>query len=67
MINAPKAAGVPQAPPAPQQAPQPQKRKAEQEAEVKPEAKPSEPEMIVIPLEEMEQQPKPQQKAKRSS
>ena len=33
---------------------QPQKAKAK--SEVKPEAKPSEPEMIVIPLEEMEQQ-----------
>jgi hypothetical protein len=38
------------------QQPQPQKLKAKVENETKPEAKPSEPELVVIPLEEMEQQ-----------
>jgi hypothetical protein len=59
MTHAPKAeTGAPQAPQAPQQelTTQPQKGKT----------KPSEPELIVIPLEEMEQQPR-QPKAKRSS
>lgn len=68
MINAPKAeTGIPQAPQTPQQTPQPQKGKAKPEREAKPEAEPSEPEMIVIPLEEMEQQPRTPQKPKRSS
>jgi hypothetical protein len=62
MTHAPKAeTGVPQAPQAPQQKPRPQPKQA------KPAAKPSEPEMIVIPLEEMEQQPQTQQKPKPSS
>jgi hypothetical protein len=67
MINAPKAGtGVPQAPQAPQQKPQPQIGKAKPEKNRKPEANPSEPEMIAIPLEEMEQQPQTQKKSKRS-
>jgi hypothetical protein len=36
--------------------PQPQKPKGKVEEKVKPEAKPAEPELVVIPLEEMEQQ-----------
>ncbi len=65
MIHAPKAeADVAQAP---QQELQPQKGKATSEKEAKPEVKPSEPEMIVIPLEEMEQQPQTRRKSKRSS
>jgi hypothetical protein len=59
MTHAPKAdTGATQAPQSPQQelTTQPQKGKI----------KPSEPELIVIPLEEMEQQPR-QPKAKRSS
>jgi hypothetical protein len=70
MTHAPKAGtGVPQAPQTPQQKPQPQPKqaKAQQQKGAKPEAKPSEPEMIVIPLEEMEQQPQTQQKPKPSS
>jgi hypothetical protein len=68
MTHAPKAeTGVPQAPQAPQRKPQPQPKQAKTGKEAKPEAKPSEPEMIVIPLEEMEQQPQPQKKPKRSS
>jgi hypothetical protein len=64
MINAPKAeTGAPQAP---QQNPQLQLKqaKAKPEKVARPEAEPSEPEMIVIPLEEMEQQPQTQQKSK---
>jgi hypothetical protein len=54
--NAPKAdAGVAQ-PQLPQQKLQPQPPKVKQEKEVKPEIKPVEPELVVIPLEEMEQQ-----------
>ena len=59
MNNAPKAdASVAQAPPIAQQKPQPQPQQAKPkpEKEVKPEAKPVEPELVVIPLEEMEQQ-----------
>ena len=56
MTQAPKAeTGVPRTHEKPQQT------KAKLEKEAKPEAKPSEPEMIVIPLEEMEQ---PQQKTR---
>jgi len=40
----------------PQQKPQPQQAKAKPEKETKPEVKPAEPELVVIPLEEMEQQ-----------
>jgi hypothetical protein len=66
MIHAPKAeTSVPQEPQKPQ--PQHKQAKAKTEKEAKPEANPSEPEMIVIPLEEMEQQPQKQQKPKRSS
>ena len=36
--------------------PQPQKTKGKVEEKTKPEAKPAEPELVVIPLEEMEQQ-----------
>jgi hypothetical protein len=71
LTHAPKAGVVapqaPQVPQTPQQKPQPQKAKAKPEKEVKPEAKPSEPELIVIPLEEMETQPQAPQKTKRSS
>jgi hypothetical protein len=64
MIHAPKAeTGVPQAP---QQKPLPQVGKATVAKEAKPESL-SEPEMIVIPLEEMEQQPQTRRKSKRSS
>lgn len=66
MIHAPKAeTDVPQEPQKPQ--PQLKQAKAKAERETKPEAIPSEPEMIVIPLEEMEQQPQKQHKPKRSS
>ncbi|MBN1244333.1 hypothetical protein JXA31_01915 [Candidatus Bathyarchaeota archaeon] len=61
MTHAPKTeTGVPQAPQTPQQKPQtqPQNGKATPEKE---------PEMMVIPLEEMEQQPQTQKKTKRSS
>ncbi len=64
MTHAPKAeTDATQAPQAPQQEPsaQPQKGKAKPQK-----TKPSEPELIVIPLEEMEQQPR-QPEAKRSS
>jgi hypothetical protein len=57
MTHTPKEeTGVPQAP---QQKPQtqPQKTKAKSEKEKKPGAKPSEPEIIAIPLEEMEVPP----------
>jgi hypothetical protein len=73
LTHAPKAGMVvpqaPKAPQTPQQKPQPQsqKAKAKPEKDVKPEAKPSEPELIVIPLEEMETQPQAAQKTKRSS
>jgi hypothetical protein len=75
LTHAPKAGMVapqaPQVPQTPQQKPQPQpqlqKAKAKPEKEAKPEAKPSEPELIVIPLEEMETQPQAAQKTKRSS
>ena len=65
MTNVPKAekttptAQTPQVPPKKAQ-PQPQQLKA------KPEPKPAEPELIVIPLEEMEQQQPPQQRPKKS-
>ena len=61
---------VPQPPQKPQpetpqtQQPQPQNGKATP-ANKKPAAKPSEPEMVVIPLEEMEQQPRAKKKTKR--
>jgi hypothetical protein len=59
---------VPQPPakpqPQPQQEQQPQNVKATP-AKKKPAAKPSEPEMVVIPLEEMEQQPRAKKKTKR--
>ena len=61
---------VPQPPQKPQpqtmqeQQPQPQSRKAAPEKKKTP-AKPSEPEMGVIPLEEMEQKPRTQKKTKR--
>ena len=70
MTHAPKTkTTAAQAPQAPQQKPklQPQKGKAKPKKEEKPEVKPSDPEMIVIPLEEMEQQPQTQQKSKVSS
>ena len=70
MINAFKAeTGSLQPLQTPQQIPQlqPQKGKAKQEREAKPEAKTSEPEMIAIPLEEMEPQTKTKQKPKRPS
>ena len=61
---------VPQ-PPKPQQQlqqkPQPQPQNAKAIPKKRPEAKPSEPEMMVIPLEEMEQQPQAQKKTKRSA
>jgi len=63
MTNAPKAettAQTSQTPQTPQQKTQPQRAKA------KPEAEPVEPELIVIPLEEMEQQQPTQQKHKPS-
>lgn len=67
MINAPKAAaGVPSAPQVPQQKLQPQIGKAKPEKNRKPEVEASEPEMIAIPLEEMEQQPQAQKKTNRS-
>jgi hypothetical protein len=56
----------PQVPQAPQQKPQPQKVKAQPKKVAKPAAEPSEPEMIVIPLEEMEQPPQTQKKTKKS-
>jgi hypothetical protein len=69
MTHAPKAGmAVPQAPKTPQtpqQKPQPQLQKAKAKPEK--EVKPSEPELIVIPLEEMETQPQAPQKTKRSS
>jgi len=58
---------VPQPPQKPQQTPpQPQNEKATSGERKEPEAKPAEPEMVVIPLEEMEQQPRTQKKTKRS-
>ena len=61
---------VPQ-PPKPQQQtqqkPQPQAQNAKAIPKKRPEATPSEPEMMVIPLEEMEQQPQAQKKTKRSA
>jgi len=64
MNNAPKAeVGVTQTPQMPQQKPQPQPQqpKAKPEKEAKPEVNPVEPELVVIPLEEMEQQQTPQE------
>jgi len=61
MTHAPKTeTGVPQAPQTPQQKPQPQPQNGKATPE-------KEPEMMVIPLEEMEQQPQTQKKTKRSS
>ena len=65
MTNAPKAETTtqpPQKPQPPQQKTQPQP----QQAKAKPEAEPVEPELIVIPLEEMEQQQPTQRKSKSS-
>jgi hypothetical protein len=62
MTNAPKAETTTQIPQKPQQKTQPQP----QRAKAKPEAEPAEPELIVIPLEEMEQQPPTQRKSKSS-
>jgi hypothetical protein len=65
MTNAPKAettTQIPQKPQKPQQKTQPQP----QRAKAKLEAEPAEPELIVIPLEEMEQQPPTQRKSKSS-
>ena len=68
MTNAPKTeTDAPQASQKPQQTPQPQNVKAMREKKKEPEVKPSEPEMVVIPLEEMEQQPRTQKKSKQSS
>ncbi len=50
-----------------QQKPQPQPQNAKAIPKKRTEAKPSEPEMMVIPLEEMEQQPQAQKKTKRSA
>ena len=59
MTHAPKTEmGVPQAPQTPQQKPQPQPQNGKATPE-------KEPEMMVIPLEEMEQQPRKQKKTKR--
>ena len=67
MINAPKAAaGVPSAPQVPQQKPLPQIGKAKPEKNRKQEVEASEPEMIAIPLEEMEQQPQAEKETNRS-
>jgi hypothetical protein len=60
MTNASKAETTAQTSQTPQQKPQPQGAKA------KPKAKPVEPELIVIPLEEMEQQQPTQRKRKSS-
>jgi hypothetical protein len=64
MTNAHKTETTPaaQAPQVLEQKTQPQP----QQVKAKPEAKPAEPEMIVIPLEEMEQQQPPQRKSKPS-
>lgn len=48
--------GVMQKPQVPQKKLQPQQAKAKPEKEAKPEVKPVEPELVVIPLQEMEQQ-----------
>lgn len=53
---------IPQKPIAAQQTPQPQKAKAELKEEPKPEAKPPEPEFVVIPPEQIEQSQPPPQK-----
>ena len=53
--------------PQPPKKPQPQPQNAKAIPKKQPEAKPSEPEMMVIPLEEMEQQPQTQKKTKLSS
>lgn len=69
MINAPKTEAVTPTPQTPQileQKTQPQPRQAKAKPETKPEAKPAEPELIVIPLEEMEQQQPTHQKPKPS-
>jgi hypothetical protein len=69
MNNAPKAEmGVTQ-PQAPQQKPQPQPQqvKAKPEKEAKPEVKSVEPELVVIPLEEMEQEQQTPQESQASS
>lgn len=65
MTNAPKAETItqtPQTPQTPQQKTQPQP----QQAKAKPETKPAEPELIVIPLEEIEQQQPTQREPKPS-
>jgi hypothetical protein len=65
--NAPKAeTGVTQPTQVAQQKPQPQLAKTKPEKEAKPEAKPAEPELVVIPLEEMEQQQQAPQESRAS-
>ena len=65
MINAPKVGkGVQPAPQVLQQKTPSQIGKAKPEKNRKPEVGPSEPEMIAIPLEEMEQQPQTQKKSR---
>ena len=67
MNNAPKAeTGVTQPTQVPQQKPQPQLAKTKPEKEAKPEMKPAEPELVVIPLEEMEQQQQAPQESRAS-
>jgi len=65
MTNAPKAETITQTPQAPQ-VPEQKTRSQPQQVKAKPEAKPAEPELIVIPLEEMEQQQPTQRKSKSS-
>jgi len=70
LTHVPQPPQKPQSPQQPlQQKPQPQAQNVNAAPEKKkaPEAKPSEPEMMVIPLEEMEQQTQTQKKTKRSS
>ncbi|MEM3725689.1 MAG: hypothetical protein QXK98_02360 [Candidatus Bathyarchaeia archaeon] len=63
IVNAPKVEGVVvQKPVAPQPKPLPQNAKAASAKEAKPEAKPSEPQMVVIPPEEVAQPQNEQQK-----
>ena len=61
IANTPKAEiGAMPKPQAPPQKPMPQQAKAKPEKEAAPEVKSAEPELVVIPLEEMEQQQTPQ-------
>ena len=67
MINAPKAArDLPLASQTAEQKAQPRSGKPKPEKVQKPEAKASDPEMIAIPLEEIEQPSQPQKNANRS-